>query len=76
MQIRTFLRIMADSLFINNPFCRTIIALVNFCKEQCGIMNNELKFSKKMPLTHAQGNGAYQKRFIFDSTLKTGVDKN
>ena len=76
MQVRTFFRIMADSLFLNNPFCRTIITLVNFCKEQCRFVRNELKFSKKMPLNHVQGNGVYQKKFIFDSTLKTGVDKN
>jgi len=74
MQVRTFFRIMADSLLLNNPIYRTIASLVKFCNEQRYYYQKELKFYPKRPLNNIQGNGVYQKKFIFDSKLKTGVD--
>ena len=74
MQVRTFFRIMADSLFLNNPVYRTIVSLVKFCNEQRYYYQKELKFYQKKPLNNIQSNGVYQKKFIFDSKLKTGVD--
>ena len=74
MQVRTFFRIMADSLFVKNPLCRAIFALIKFCKEQRYYGLKELKFYQKMPLNNIQQNGIYQKKFIFNSNIKTGVD--
>ena len=50
MQIRTFVRIMIENLFINNAFCKAIKSLVNFCYEQSYFNNNNLKFLEKMPI--------------------------
>ena len=74
MQGRTFLRIMLDNLFVNNALCKAISALVNFCNEQNYYNRKELKFLKKMPLNKVEQDSIYQKRFIFNSTHKTGVD--
>ena len=74
MQGRTFLRIMLDNLFVNNALCKAIIALVNFCNEQSYYNRRELKFLKKMPLNNMKQDSVYQKKFIFNSTHKTGVD--
>ena len=74
MRARTFLRIMLDNLFVNNVLCRTIQALVNFCNEQSYYNSNELKFLKKMPLSKTEQKTYYQKKFIFNSNHKTGVD--
>ena len=43
MQGRTFIRIMADILFVNNAFVKALKALVNFCKEQQYYNRKELK---------------------------------
>jgi len=51
MQNITFLRTSLDKLF-NNAIVRTIASVVNFCKEQSGLYNNELKFSQKLPLNN------------------------
>ena len=74
MQGRTFFRIMLDSLFVNNPVCRTIAALVNFCNEQTSYNTKNLKFSEKMPFTKKEEVVGYKTRFIFDSTKASGVN--
>lgn len=74
MQIRTFVRIMFENLFVNNALCKSIISLVNFCNEQNNFYKKELKFLKKMPLTKMESNNTYQNKFIFKSSHKTGVD--
>ena len=74
MQGRTFLRIMIDNLFVNNAFCKAILALVNFCNEQSYFNKKQLKFLKKMPLTKIDSDSSYKTKFIFNSTYKTGVD--
>lgn len=74
MHGRTFLRIMLDNLFINNAFCKAILALVNFCNEQRYYNNRELKFLKNIPLNKEEQKTIYQKKFIFNSNHKTGVD--
>ena len=73
MQIRTFLRIMMDHLFINNVFAKTLFALVNFCKEQSFYRQNELKFLKKVPYNKLESKNTYQKNFIFKNNQTSGV---
>lgn len=75
MRARTFFRIMIDNLFVNNPFCKAIIAVVNFCNEQNYYNRKELKFLKKMPLNNISKDSMYKTRFIFNSTITSGVDK-
>ena len=74
MQGRTFFRIMLDNLFVNNPLCKAIVALVNFCNEQNYYNRKELKFLNKMPLNNIQQDNSYQNKFIFKAKHKTGVD--
>jgi len=74
MQGRTFFRIMADNLFVNNAFCKALVSLVNFCNEQRYFAPKKLKFLKKMPLNNIEQDSAYKKRFIFNSTHQSGVD--
>ena len=74
MQGRTFFRIMADSLFVNNAFCKALSALVNFCNEQRYFNKKELKFLKKMPLNNIEKDSSYKTKFIFNSVHKSGVD--
>ena len=74
MQGRTFFRIMADNLFVNNPICKAMSALVNFCNEQRYCAHQELKFLEKMPLNNISKDSVYKNRFIFDPTQKSGVD--
>lgn len=74
MQKRTFLRIMLDNLFINNAFCKAIMALVNFCNEQNYYNQKELKFLKKMPLNKLDNKNSYQNKFIFKTPTNSGVD--
>lgn len=73
MQGRTFFRIMLDHLFIDNPFCKALIALVNFCNEQTNYEPQKLKFSEKMPFTKKEATVTYKTRFIFDSAKANGV---
>ena len=73
MQGRTFLRIMIDNLFVNNAFCKAIIALVNFCNEQNYYNRRELKFLKKMPYNNIQEDTSYKKRLLFDTQKASGV---
>ena len=74
MQGRTFLRTMLDNIFIKNPFCKTVIALVNFCNEQCGFNKKNLKFSEKMPFNSLKTKTYdYKTRFIFDSSKASGA---
>ena len=74
MQVRTFLRIMFDNLFVNNAFSKAILSLVNFCNEQTYFSKKELKFLKKMPLNKIETENSYKTKFIFKSNHKTGVD--
>ena len=74
MQVRTFLRIMFENLFVNNAFSKALQSLVNFCNEQMIFRNNELKFLKKMPLNKIEQENNYKTKFIFKSNHKTGVD--
>ena len=73
MQGRTFFRIMTDNLFVNNPICKTIAALVKFCNEQSTFGTKELKFSKKMPFNRTVQTYEYKNRFIFDSKQASGA---
>ena len=73
MRGRTFLRIMFDNIFINNPFAKTITALVNFCNEQNFLYRKELKFLKKMPYNNIQEDTSYKKRLLFDTQKASGV---
>ena len=74
MQGRTFFRIMLDNLFVNNAICKTLHALVNFCKEQAYYNKKELKFLKKMPLKNIEPELQYKKPFIFSSKQTSGVN--
>ena len=74
MHNRTFFRILTDNLFINNPLCRAVSALVNFCKEYRGQSGPELKFLNKLPLNKKEPNIDYKNRFIFDSSKMCGVN--
>ncbi len=73
MQIRTFLRIMINNLFVNNALSKALASLVNFCNEQRYYNRKELKFLKKMPLNNIMDKNTYSKKFIFNSTNKSGV---
>ena len=74
MQGRTFFRIMADNLFVNNAICKALSALVNFCNEQRYCAHQELKFLKKMPINNIQKDSVYKNRFIYNPTQHSGVD--
>ena len=56
MQGRTFFRIMIDK-FVNNAFCKALVAVVNFCNEQSYYSQDKLKFLKKMPISLIQDMG-------------------
>lgn len=73
MQVRTFLRIMFNNLFIDNAFCKALSSLVNFCNEQRYYNRKELKFLEKMPLNNVKDNNPYSKKFIFNSTKNSGA---
>ena len=73
MQVRTFLRIMFDNLFVNNVVCKTLISIVKFCNEQNYFYKKELKFLKKMPLNKMEQKSSYNK-FVFKTPHKSGVD--
>ena len=74
MHKRTFFRILTDNIFINNPFCRALIALVNFCKEYSENCSPKLKFLEKMPLKRKETVNCYKNRFVFDSSKMYGVN--
>ena len=74
MRGRTFFRIMIDNLFVNNAFCKALLALVNFCNEQSYYGRKKLKFLKKMPLNNVEKTIPYKNKFIFDSTRASGVN--
>ena len=74
MQGRTFFRIMIDSLFVNNPICKAICTLINFCNNSVFYDKKKLKFLKNMPLTKTEPVSDYKKRFVFDSSCVYGVD--
>lgn len=73
MQGRTFFRIMIDNLFINNPVGKAIAYLVNFCNSSVFYNKKKLKFLGNMPL-NISAKSTYQKKFIFDSSYKCGVN--
>ena len=66
MQGLTFFRIMFDTLFVKNPLCRAISAIVKFCNEQNILYRKTLKFSEKMPFTKTEQTYNYKSKFIFD----------
>ena len=75
MHGRTFLRIMADNLFINNVFAKTIIALINFCKEQQYNSREELKFYQEIQFdSNIKGNDLTKTKFIFNTKQNNGVN--
>ena len=74
MRGRIFFRVMLDNLFVNNAFCRTLQALVNFCNEQSYYGQKKLKFLENMPLNKTEHKNVYDKRFILNSNLKSGVN--
>ena len=74
MQGRTFLRIMIDNLFLNNPLYKAVYALVNFCNEQSYYNQKEVKFLRKMPLNKTESSCSYQSKFIFTNTQSSGVN--
>ncbi len=73
MQGRTFLRIMLDSLFINNAFCKALAKVVKFCNEQSPFFKEKLKFSQKMPFTKTEQKNNYKTKFIFDGKQASGT---
>lgn len=76
MQGRTFFRIMLDNLFVNNVFCKSISALINFCNEQSIYNQSKLKFLKKLPLENIKQKELYKNRFIFNTDNTSGVKYN
>ena len=74
MRGRIFFRIMLDNLFVNNAFCKTIRALLNFCNEQSYYGQKKLKFLKNVPLNNIEHQNTYEKRFLFTSNPKSGVN--
>ena len=65
MKNRTFLRIMLD-IFFNNNIVKTVVSLVNFCKEQQYFGYNKLKFNKNMPINNIEVD-KYDSRFLFNT---------
>ena len=65
MQNRTFLRIMLD-VFLNNNMVKTVVSLVNFCKEQQYLGHKKLKFDKNMPINNIEIE-KYDNRFLFNT---------
>ena len=51
MQLRTFFRILFNTLFRDNIFINVIKSFVNFCCELDVINYKSLKYNKEMPLT-------------------------
>ena len=74
MQKRTFLRIMMDILFVNNPISRTVLSVVNFCKEYNDFRYKNLKFSKTLPLYMTEKDVKHKNIFIFDSSKAIGAN--
>ena len=72
MQNITFLRTSIDKL-LNNAIVRTIVSMVNFCKEQSDFYHKELKFYQNMPLNsivkQKSENYFTPQRYVF-TTLK------
>ena len=73
MQGLTFFRIMLDTLFVKNPFCRAIAGIVKFCNEQSILGRKTLKFSQKMPFTKTEQTYNYKTKFIFDGKQASGI---
>ena len=74
MQGRTFLRMMMDTLFINNALCKSLAALINFCKEQNYYNRKELKFLNKMPLNNISEDQVYKNKFLFNTDKVSGLN--
>lgn len=73
MQGRTFLRTMFDNLLFNNPICKAILRVVNFCNEQDCLKQKKLKISKNMPFNKKEEYSGYSRNFIFDGKKASGV---
>ena len=63
MQNRTFIRIMLD-IFFNNALIKSIVSVVNFCKEQQYYNPHELKFFKNVPINRVDIQPV-QNKFLF-----------
>ena len=74
MQGRTFFRILIDNLFVNNPVCKAVFTLVNFCNNSMLYNKKNLKFLKKMPLNKTRSELSYKNRFIFESSYTYGAN--
>ena len=51
MQVRTFFRIMFNTIIRDNVFINSIKAFVNFCCELDILNYKSLKYNKEMPLS-------------------------
>lgn len=63
-----------DILFIDNPISRTVISIVNFCKEYSEFRHRNLKFSKTLPLYIHEKDVTHKNIFIFDSSKAIGAN--
>ena len=63
MQKRTLIRTILDMLF-DNTIAKTIVSVVNFCKEQQYYNSHKLKFLKNMPI-NKMNKEIYKKEFLF-----------
>ena len=66
MQRRTFLRIMIESLLVNNALARALREFLNFCNEQTSFCGKKLKFSEKMPYRHVEQTYEKTPKFVFN----------
>jgi len=70
MQIRTYLRIMFNSVFKDNIICKFVNYIVKFYCDM-GIMgNNQLKFSQNVPLSYTEA----KKNIFFQSIAGDKID--
>ena len=67
MKNRTFIRSMLD-LILNNPLCKAIQYIVNFCEESSYFGQKKLKFIPKMPIRDIRTKN-YKSKFIFHSEI-------
>lgn len=74
MRARTFLRIMIDNIFLNNPFTKAILALANFCYEQSYYNQKSLNILKNWSLKNTNKQSSYKSRFIFTNTPHSGAN--
>ena len=64
---------MINNLFVNNVLSKTLLALVNICREQSYYNKKELRFLNKTQLIKSENSDTYNKRFIFNKKKAYGV---